>query len=62
MTRLVFLSGWASGPNVCPVFPVGVFLKQNVHVSFDFSHRNLSFMVLCHTIDQGFRLSLQKNE
>ena len=56
--------------NVCPAFPVGVFLKQNVHVSFVFSRRNLSFMVLCRTmyplycgsIDQGLHLSLQKNE
>ena len=56
--------------NVCSVFPVGVFLKQNVHVSFVFSRRNLSFMVLCRTmyplycgsIDQGLHLSLQKNE
>ena len=56
------------GANVCPAFPVGVFLKQNVHVSFVFSRRNLSFMVLCCTmyplycgsIDQGFHLSLPK--
>ena len=56
--------------NVCSVFPVGVFLKQNVHVSFVFSRRNLSFVVLCRTmyplycgsIDQGLHLSLQKNE
>ena len=65
------ISGWpANGANVFLVFPVGVFLKQNVHVSFVFSRRNLSFMVLCRTmyplycgsIDQGFHLSLQKNE
>ena len=51
-----------NGANVCPAFPVGVFLKQNEHVSFVFSRRNLSFVVLCRTIDQGFHLSLQKNE
>ena len=59
-----------NGANVCPAFPVGVFLKQNVHVSFVFSRHNLSFVVLCHTmyllycgsIDQGLHLSLQKNE
>ena len=57
-----------NGVNVCSVFPVGVFLKQNVHVSFVFSRRNLGFMVLCRTmyplycgsIDQGLHLSLQK--
>ena len=56
--------------NVCPAFPVGVFLKQNVLVSSVFSHRNLSFVVLCRTmyplycgsIDQGLHLSLQKDE
>ena len=65
-----FLSGWANGANVCPAFPVGVFLKQNVHVSFIFSRRNFSFVVLCgimyplycDSIDQGLHLSLQKDE
>ena len=64
------LGGWANGANVCSVFPVGVFLKQNVPVSFVFSCRNLSFVVLCRTmyplycgsIDQGLHLSLQKDE
>ena len=75
MTRLVSSRRLANGANVCSVFPVGVFLKQNVHVSFVFfffffffSRRNLSFVVLCSTmypwycgsIDQGLHLSLQK--
>ena len=63
------VSGWlANRANVFLVFPVGVFLKQNVHVSFVLSRHNLSFMVLCCTmyplycgsIDQGLHLSLQK--
>ena len=65
------VSGWpANGANVFLVFLVGVFLKQNVHVFFVFSRRNLSFVVLCRTmyplycgsIDQGLHLSLQKEE
>ena len=59
-----------NGVNICPAFPVGVFLEQNVHVSSVFSRRNLGFIVLCHTmyplycgsIDQGLHLSLQKDE
>ena len=65
------VSGWpANGANVFLVFLVGVFLKQNVPVSFVFSRRNLSFVVLCRTmyplycgsIDQGLHLSLQKDK
>ena len=57
-----------NGVNVCPAFPVGIFLEQNVHVSSVFSQHILRFVVLCRTmyplycgsIDQSFHLSLPK--
>ena len=43
-----------NGANVCSVFPVGVFLKQNVHVSFvfffflvDVTLASWYFVILC---------------
>ena len=55
--RLLCFPTWGISETKCTCIFCFIFF-----IFFFLSRRNLSFVVLCRTIDQGFRLSLQKNE